>query len=161
MAIKKLADEFNAEHPILLYTDLHGHSRTRQAFMYGNNYPKNPESTRLYPYILSKIERDMISFSKCRFKVEKYKDGTSRVQLWKSLKVPAIYTLEVSLCGGSLKSSKLHYNSTHLMSLGTKLCLALVVYGNVHKHVIKASPESEEFFQSSAVKDLKTETILK
>ena len=78
-AMKKLMDEFHSEHPVLLYTDLHGHSRTRSSFIYGNNYPKNPESTRLFPYILSKIEPDIFSFTKCKFKVEKEKTGTSRV----------------------------------------------------------------------------------
>jgi hypothetical protein len=44
-----MIEEFNAVHPVILFTDFHGHSRARHAFMYGNNYLKNPEVTRLFP----------------------------------------------------------------------------------------------------------------
>jgi len=46
---------FNKTNPIVLYCDLHGHSRARSVFMYGNNYSENPESTRLFPYIMQKL----------------------------------------------------------------------------------------------------------
>jgi len=43
VAIKKLVENFNADHPIVLFTDLHGHSMAREAFVYGNNYNNNPD----------------------------------------------------------------------------------------------------------------------
>lgn len=51
-AIRKMVEHFNLENPVVLAVDLHGHSRTREAFVYGNNYLHNPESTRLFPFIL-------------------------------------------------------------------------------------------------------------
>jgi hypothetical protein len=49
------------------------------------------------------------------------------------LKVPAIYTLEASLCGGRAGGKHPHYNTENLMQLGRKFCLSLIVYGNTHK----------------------------
>ena len=102
IAIQKLAEQFHQQHPMVLYTDLHGHSRARKAFMYGNNYLHNPEATRLFPFILSKIDSELFSFQKSQFKVEREKESTSRVAMWRKLKIPGVYTLETSLCGASL-----------------------------------------------------------
>ena len=50
---KKLAKEFARERPLSLYCDLHGHSRRKNVFMYGNTDPKIPEATRVFPFIMS------------------------------------------------------------------------------------------------------------
>lgn len=42
-SIKKMVVEFNQQNPIVFYADLHGHSRARKIFAYGNNYIHNPE----------------------------------------------------------------------------------------------------------------------
>ena len=42
-SIKRMAQQFANERQVVLYCDFHGHSRARQAFMYGNDYPINPE----------------------------------------------------------------------------------------------------------------------
>ena len=99
-AIKKLVDQFNKEYPVVLFTDMHGHSRARKTFMYGNNYYHSPEISRLFPYIFSKVS-DQFSYPKCKFSNSRTKEGTSRVSLWRILRIPAVYTLETSLCGGS------------------------------------------------------------
>ena len=104
VAIKKMVKLFHRQNPVILYTDLHGHSRARKAFCYGNNYLHNPESTRLFPYILSKIEPQIFSFEKSRFTVDRVVDGCSRIVMWRLLRIPAVYTLETSLCGASIKS---------------------------------------------------------
>ncbi len=81
-----------------MYCDLHGHSRNKNIFMYGNNYPENPESTRLFPYIVSKI-CDSFNFKDCRFNIHKSKEATARIAMWRELKIPAVYTMEASFCG--------------------------------------------------------------
>ena len=48
---------------------------------------------------MSKLEPEMFSYSKCKFMQGRAKEGTSRVSIWKMLKIPAVYTLETSLCG--------------------------------------------------------------
>jgi hypothetical protein len=35
-------------------------------------------------------------YKSCNFAIQKYKKGTARVQLWRQLKIPNIFTLEVS-----------------------------------------------------------------
>ena len=37
-SMKRMIRDFNKTNPIVLYCDLHGHSLSRQVFMYGNNY---------------------------------------------------------------------------------------------------------------------------
>lgn len=70
-AMKRLVSQFNQDCPVVFCCDLHGHSRQRKAFCYGNNYTHNPEATRLFPYILGKLEPEMFSFKKCKFSVAK------------------------------------------------------------------------------------------
>jgi murein tripeptide amidase MpaA len=43
VAIKKLVETFNNENPVVLFADLHGHSMSREAFIYGNDYFHNPD----------------------------------------------------------------------------------------------------------------------
>jgi cytosolic carboxypeptidase protein 2/3 len=130
-SIKKVAEEFNQEHKVVLCCDLHGHSRARRVFMYGNNYVHNPESTRLFPYILSKLEPQMFDFKKCKFSISKNKEGTSRIALWILLKMPSVYTLEASLCGSSINSKMPHFTPQNLMNMGKKLCLAILIQNDI------------------------------
>jgi cytosolic carboxypeptidase protein 2/3 len=115
----------------VLYCDLHGHSRNKNVFIYGNNYPENPESTRLFPYIMSRV-CDSFAFDYSRFTVHSSKESTARVSMWRELKIPAVYTMEASFCGpdrGDL--SGLHYTSTHYMDIGRRFCLSLLIYCDV------------------------------
>jgi hypothetical protein len=52
---------FSKERECALYCDLHGHSRRKNIFMYGNNLKDKPHATRVFPYIMSKI-CDFFSF---------------------------------------------------------------------------------------------------
>jgi hypothetical protein len=96
--------------------------------MYGNNYKCNPESTRLFPYILSKIDGELFSFEKSDVIIDKDKEGTSRVVIWRMLKIPAVYTLEVSLCGAAINGAMPHFNIEDLKKIGKKLCLGILVF---------------------------------
>lgn len=122
LAIKKMVEVFHQEHPVVLFTDLHGHSRARKTFMYGNNYYHRPEHSRLFPFIMSKVEPDMFSFPKCKFSNDKSKKGTSRVTLWRMLRIPAVYTFETSMCGGAPTGSTPHFTPENLSHLGGQLC---------------------------------------
>jgi hypothetical protein len=66
--------------------------------MYGNNYAENPESTRLLPFIVSKLCSNF-AYNDCRFSVVKAKETTARVSMWHALKMPAVYTMEASFSG--------------------------------------------------------------
>ena len=93
---KQFAKELN----LLLYCDLHGHSKSKDVFMYGNTGEEHPEHYRVFPFIMSKIS-PFFSFKFSKFGVQKSKLATARICMWKELNIPAIYTLEASFFGPS------------------------------------------------------------
>lgn len=138
---KQLIKQFASERPLALYCDLHGHSKRKNVFMYGNTDPKCPEATRIFPYLMSKIAGSHIfSYEYSRFKVQRCKEYTARVTLWREIKTPNIFTLEASFCGPKPDGSNLiakpldgenlnyHYTVADLMEVGTKLCQTLLYY---------------------------------
>lgn len=52
---KKLIARLAKDRPLALYCDLHGHSRRKNVFFYGNSQPENPEASRVFPFLMSKI----------------------------------------------------------------------------------------------------------
>ena len=130
-AAKRLIKAFGKEKEIELICDLHGHSRKHNIFMYGCNISGKPESTRIYPYLLSKIS-DFFSFKSCCFSVQKSKESTMRVAMFKETRVPHIYTLEASFCGCDFGP----FNSYHLsieafQKMGKDLCLSIMINNNL------------------------------
>lgn len=97
-AVKKLIRSFSKERELVFYCDLHGHSRRKNIFMYGNNIKETPTASRVFPYIMSKI-CDFFSFEQSRFSMSRSKDGTARIAMFKELNIPNIFTLEASFCG--------------------------------------------------------------
>lgn len=51
--------------------------------------------------------------------------------MWNLLNIPAVYTLEASLCGGGSTGNAPHFTPEHLGLMGKNLCKALLVYLNV------------------------------
>ena len=103
--------------------DLHGHSKKKDAFVYGCNTEDRKEQA--YPLLFSRRNEDF-SFQKSSFKVKKSKRGTGRVVGNRELGVMCCYTLEASFAGASQGSrSGLHYNEATLGRLGGSLCEGL------------------------------------
>ena len=129
---KRMLREFMKEREIVLVCDLHGHSRRKNIFMYGNNYENRPHKTRVFPFIMSKL-MDFFSFEYSRFSVHKSKESTARVTLWREIKNCAnVFTMEASFCGadkGALQNK--HFMPEHLMLSGRKLMEALIVYTKI------------------------------
>jgi len=73
------------------------------AFMYGCKWKNDPIQTRIFPFILNKISK-YFSFKDCRFNLKKSKRCTARIQLYKILKIPNIFTLETSFAGYDVSS---------------------------------------------------------
>lgn len=98
--------------------------------MYGNNYEANPEQTRIFPFILSKIIPNDFAVHKCTFGdgESREKEATARVTMWRFLNIPAVYTLESSLCGGLATQNSPHFTPEDLALQGKSLCLALLIY---------------------------------
>ena len=89
---------FSKERECVLYCDLHGHSRRKNIFMYGNNIKETPNATRVFPYIMSKL-CDFFSFEQSRFSMSKYKESTARIAMFNEIGIPNIFTMEASFCG--------------------------------------------------------------
>ena len=67
-AVKKLVKSLHAEREVVLFCDLHGHSRKQNIFMYGCENKTEPETCRILPFILSKIS-PLFNFSESKFGV--------------------------------------------------------------------------------------------
>ena len=86
---------------------MHGHSRRKNVFMYGNEDPICPESTRIFPFLLSKIAHPHFSYDFSRFKMQRNKEFTARITMWREVKIPNIFTMEASFCGPKLSSKQI------------------------------------------------------
>ncbi|TKC43286.1 hypothetical protein EI555_014762, partial [Monodon monoceros] len=101
------------KHLPLVYCDYHGHSRKKNVFMYGCSIKETVWHTndnaascdvvedvgyRTLPKILSHIA-PAFCMSSCSFVVEKSKESTARVVVWREIGVQRSYTMESTLCG--------------------------------------------------------------
>jgi hypothetical protein len=80
-----------------MFCDLHGHSARKGAFIYGcenekSKHEDNEHQSKLFPFMLSALNEDFC-YQSCNFGIQKHKKGTARIQLWKELKIPNIFTL--------------------------------------------------------------------
>ncbi|XP_003920474.2 cytosolic carboxypeptidase 2 isoform X1 [Saimiri boliviensis] len=122
--IKRLLEE----REVLLYCDFHGHSRKNNIFLYGcnNNNHKYWLHERVFPLMLSKNAPDKFSFHSCNFKVQKCKEGTGRVVMWR-MGILNSYTMESTFGGSTLGSKKgTHFTTEDLKSLGYHVCDTLL-----------------------------------
>ena len=96
---KRLIKKVHFERKCAMYCDLHGHSRKPNVFMYGCDVKGAPETTRIFPLLLSKIS-PLFNFAASRFGVQKSKEATARVAIFKELKTcPLVYTMESTFSG--------------------------------------------------------------
>ncbi|KAM6157898.1 cytosolic carboxypeptidase 2 [Rhynchocyon petersi] len=122
--IKRLLEE----REVLLYCDFHGHSRKNNIFLYGcnNNDRKYWLHERVFPLMLSKNAPDKFSFHSCNFKVQKCKEGTGRVVMWR-MGILNSYTMESTFGGSTLgKKRDTHFTVEDLKSLGYHVCDTLL-----------------------------------
>ncbi|XP_055137514.1 cytosolic carboxypeptidase 2 [Symphalangus syndactylus] len=122
--IKRLLEE----REVLLYCDFHGHSRKNNIFLYGcnNNNRKYWLHERVFPLMLSKNAPDKFSFHSCNFKVQKCKEGTGRVVMWR-MGILNSYTMESTFGGSTLGSRRdTHFTVEDLKSLGYHVCDTLL-----------------------------------
>ncbi|KAM3920742.1 cytosolic carboxypeptidase 2 [Leptodactylus fuscus] len=119
------------EREVLLYCDFHGHSRKNNVFMYGCNN-KGPLESRLhervFPLMLSKNAPDKFFFKGCKFKVQKSKEGTGRIVMWRH-GIRNSYTMESTFGGSTLGDRKgTHFTAGDLKSMGRHFCDTLLDY---------------------------------
>lgn len=113
---------------IFLYCDFHGHSRAKNVFMYGcNNVQKEKRlKERVFPLIFSKV-CEHFSYDNCSFNIQKQKEATARVVMWKEFAIINSFTCECSFCGPSRGLYKdCHFNISMLLDIGKSFCQALL-----------------------------------
>ncbi|XP_036883902.1 cytosolic carboxypeptidase 2 isoform X2 [Sturnira hondurensis] len=122
--VKRLLEE----REVLLYCDFHGHSRKNNIFLYGcnNSDRKYWLHERVFPLMLSKNAPEKFSFHSCNFKVQKCKEGTGRVVMWR-MGILNSYTLESTFGGSTLGDKRdTHFTTEDLKSLGHLVCDTLL-----------------------------------
>jgi ribosomal protein L32 len=155
-SFKRVIKNTAGNYEIDLICDLHGHSRKKNIFMYGCNFKRSPQTCKLFPYILSKIS-PVFSYSYSRFGVQKSKESTLRVSLFKELKIPNIFTLEASFCGADMgKYKSIHFTGDILQEMGKDLCRALLVL-NQNTSLVRNPTQPKPLLKNSKKPVKKTE----
>ena len=98
-----MLSQISKERQLLVYCDLHCHSKKKNSFIYGCNTAANGGFTswtkvRLLPRILAKLT-PLFNIKDCRFRIDTSKLGTARVIVWKEFGVTNSFTLENSFYG--------------------------------------------------------------
>ncbi|XP_056629033.1 cytosolic carboxypeptidase 1 isoform X2 [Triplophysa dalaica] len=125
----------------LVFCDYHGHSRKKNVFMYGCSIKETVWQTnvnnsscdlqedlgyRTLPKLLSQIA-PVFSLSSCSFVVERSKEATARVVVWREIGVQRSYTMESTLCGCDQGKYKgLQIGTQELEEMGAQFCLGLL-----------------------------------
>ncbi|XP_020715227.1 uncharacterized protein LOC101453751 isoform X3 [Ceratitis capitata] len=134
--VKRLIDEYK----VVLYCDMHAHSRKHNIFVYGCENKRNPEkklTEQVFPLMLHKNVADKFSFESCKFKVQRSKEGTGRIVVW-MLGITNSYTIEASFGGSSLGSRKgTHFNTADYEHMGRAFCETLLDYGDDTPNKVK------------------------
>ena len=121
--LKKLMKTVMSEREIVLVCDLHGHSRSMGLFAYGCTNFSFPEETRVFPLIMSRVSKPF-EYEFCSFKMQKSKESTLRITVFKELGISNVFTLESSFCG----NKGVHFGVEELMEIGKDVCLTLFKY---------------------------------
>lgn len=105
--------QFCEDREVVMCVDLHGHSRKKNIFMYGCT-GRSKFKERIFPRLLEKAS-EIFSFSDCAFGMQKAKEATERIVVYKEMGIVNSYTLEASFCGADFgKHCDFHFNTEHL-----------------------------------------------
>ncbi|PAV77532.1 hypothetical protein WR25_02557 [Diploscapter pachys] len=123
--------------PPFVYVDLHGHSRKSNVFLFGNNpeesWNRDDVTQRKHNYefitlpeMLEQIS-PAFSFKNCRFNIERSKESSARITLWRQFDLCRSYTMESTYCGfesGQFKGSQI--GTRELKDMGKELLAAIL-----------------------------------
>ena len=129
--LNKLAIQFGVDRDLIMYWDFHGHSRRKNVFIYGNSNNEIKEEVKLFPFILSKIWSSF-SYQWSKFKVQRHKESTARITMWRLLNTNNVFTLEASFWGPNIKDVKdYHFRSVDYKIIGLNFCQAILIYAKI------------------------------
>jgi hypothetical protein len=129
---KELVKKISEERNVALYCDFHGHSRKQNVFIYGCDNVQDPDTrlcSRVFPMMLSKNAPDKFNYKSCNFKVQKTKEGTGRVFMWKEMNILNSFTMEATFCGSNIGKNKgYHFSTKDLEEMAYHFCDTLLDY---------------------------------
>ena len=109
------------------FMDIHGHSRKRNAFIYGC-HNKGSDLKNHEKVFLLRFNKNSHSFSfeDWNFNIQKDREGTGRVVVRREYRVVNSFTLEISMFGPDKGNFKdFHYTPNLLKEIGKEFCLTL------------------------------------
>ncbi|XP_061891707.1 cytosolic carboxypeptidase 2 isoform X4 [Entelurus aequoreus] len=128
---RNMVEKLMNQTDIVLYCDFHGHNRKNNVFMYGCNNQEDASMRlheRVFPMMMSKNASNKFCFKSCKFQVQKSKEGTGRIAMWR-LGIKNSYTMEATFGGSTLGDRKgTHFTTQDLKSLGFYFCDTLLDY---------------------------------
>jgi cytosolic carboxypeptidase protein 2/3 len=119
---KTMISNLRKTRSVVMYLDIHAHSRKNNIFMYGVEEKNRPvPSKRLVPMLMSSclFTSNYFSYKDSHFKVTPGRESTARVVVAKELHISNSFTIESTFCGmdrGPLAG--LHLNTNHLEIYG-------------------------------------------
>ncbi|KAI9328145.1 hypothetical protein BDR26DRAFT_61219 [Obelidium mucronatum] len=114
-------------HRPLVSCDFHGHSKKKNVFIFGceNGPGLNDGIEKIFPSLLATLN-PVFDSSNCKYTVERSKEATARVVMWRELGVVGSYTLESSYCGTDVGDKKgLQLQIPDLEKVGVDFCCAV------------------------------------
>jgi len=140
---KKMMEVFAEKHEVLMYCDLHGHGRKQNIFMYGcavrtdDVFEKRKNLLAKVIPVLLAHKNPMFCFKDCHFRMEKSKESTARIVVFREFGVAHSYTMEASFFGpkessafGNNYRGNMHMTEEHLQKMGEDLCRACLTFSN-------------------------------
>ena len=116
--------------------------------MYGcQNNKTDRLKERIFPHLFSK-RSEHFSMANCNFQVQKARETTARVVMWREFHLINSFTLECSFCGPNMPDTLNPYNDCHftistLRQLGKQFSQTLVDYSRDESKVKSALSELE------------------
>lgn len=99
---KRIVRSMYEDREIAYFCDLHAHSMQRDIFMYGCSYTSNEQEyirknslIQTIPLVMSQLSENF-SYIFSRFQMEKYKESTARMVMFKEFNIINSYTCEAS-----------------------------------------------------------------
>ncbi|XP_053741662.1 cytosolic carboxypeptidase 2 [Synchiropus splendidus] len=128
---REMVEKLMVNQEVVLYCDFHGHSRKKNVFMYGCSDSRSSTHKfheKVFPLMMSKNTGGKFCFPSCNWKVDKEKEGTGRVTMWR-LGIKNSFTMEASIAGTTMGDGVgTHFTTRDLETLGFYFCLTLLDY---------------------------------
>ena len=138
-----MVKQFIDETEVILVCDMHGHSRKKNIFMYGCS-SKNSVKEQVFPKLLE-TNSELFSFNDCEFGMQKSKESTARIVIYKEFGIVNTYTIESSFCGADIgKYRDLHFNTQHLQEIGKDFCDTLLDFCDPNQNKVRSITEELE-----------------